>query len=272
MRNNLKPGRFLEAYADDIALILHNCWEELGELFRIMDEIFAATNLRINLEKSVIIPLFAAKLEKVKERIGQIWPHLAALEVAECAKYLGFWVGPIGSNESSWKKPAIKFSERCTTANSLGNGKTTAIAGANMYGYFILSYVAMLREPTEQLIKLSEHLNRVLLGGPYRWLPDVLTGIAKSHLNMGIAPQVLVDYCFAVKLRLICRNCIDWEACCNKLDLLRSSLNRISARRDERPCFSISVGNLWEKQISVRVPERAAAQGMQNLKKYKERT
>ena len=209
----------------------------------------------------LVVPLFLAKLDKIKSRIKSKWPHLADLDVAYLAKYLGLWFGPKDAKEASWRKPLLKFAQRCDIAGSLNSGATLTIAGANIYGYSTLSFVAQVREPTEEMIKLSKHCNRKLLGGPYHWLPDSLAGVMQSHLYLANAPLTIVDYCLAIRLRVICSNTLDWKASCNKLDQARILMNARSGTADERSCISLAVGNPWEREICCRVLERAANEG-----------
>ena len=101
-----------------------------------------------------------------------------------------------------------QFDSRGIEASLLGDGKCSGIVACNIYSYSVLSFVAQIRNPPKALRDNANHLNRVLLKGPYRWMPDELIPVMQTHLVLPAAPYNLEIYCKAVQLRLICSNSI----------------------------------------------------------------
>ena len=74
------------------------------------------------------------------------------------------------------------------------------------------------QNPPLALLKNAKHINRLVMRGPYRWMPDELLSLADQYLNLAGAPQDLETYCLAIKLRVICSNSLDWETSCRIVD------------------------------------------------------
>ena len=100
LQSNLQMGRTVKGYADDAFLILHDIWNELGHVFMLLEVVARATNLQVNLRKTIIVPLWTCVVTRVREIIGRKFPHLSEIAVAGAAKYLGFWIGKKYSCES----------------------------------------------------------------------------------------------------------------------------------------------------------------------------
>ena len=61
------------------------------------------------------------------------------------------------------------------------------------------------------------HINRLLVGGPYRWMPDALSTICKPYVNVAAANCDLEALALAIKLRVICSNTLPWEVDCSRV-------------------------------------------------------
>ena len=67
----------VSAYADDLAMILHNLWMGLPLLARALAAVAVAARLELNFDNAVIAPLFRLPLQRVRDRIREVCvPHL----------------------------------------------------------------------------------------------------------------------------------------------------------------------------------------------------
>ena len=256
IEKNLAPGRCIKGYADDVFLILHNIWNELGHLFITLGVIANATNLRVNVKKTIIVPLWACAVARVRAMIGRRFPHLSHLEVAETAKYLGFWVGP-GAGDTTWIAPLRKFLGRAADCRNLGGGTCVAINAINTYAYSVLGFTCQLRDPTAEVIRTCKHFNRKVMGGPYRWLPDELIPTAKIYLGAKAQPFDIEVLALTTKLRVICGNTLDWQQECTEI----RQANQVRADRDGRTLLELTENDEWRCRLSCFVLQRAAVEG-----------
>ena len=97
------PESTVRAYADDNAMITDNF---------IHREFAQISNLRLNLPKTVLIPLWPHQPEQLKKTLlRDDMPEWCAAEVASWSRYLGFAVG-LGRGTHSWDKALPKFRSR----------------------------------------------------------------------------------------------------------------------------------------------------------------
>ena len=81
------------AFADDIAGLLVN-WNRDGPILaQIFDEFSKISNLYLNIEKTVCIPLWPQGVEEVSKGIDRVTPKWADTQVCDKGVYLGFMVG-----------------------------------------------------------------------------------------------------------------------------------------------------------------------------------
>ena len=160
-------------------------------------------------------------------------------------------------SQLSWEKPAKKFEARAYEARKLGNGKCTGIVSCNIYSYSTLAFVAQIREPPQDLCKKADHLNRILLGGPYRWMPDELIPMMQSHMSLPCAPYSLEILCKAIRLRFICSNSVPWAGECLRL----SRIPAIDPRNDPSPLQSLGGTDDWLPRLTCKILEQTANEG-----------
>ena len=77
----------------------------LQAVFNTFREYAGFSNLKLNLKKMVLIPLFLpGKLEEAGQRLKGYLPEAELMEITDHAKYLGVMVGP-GGVEHFWEAP-----------------------------------------------------------------------------------------------------------------------------------------------------------------------
>ena len=86
--------RVLRAFADDTALILQHR-DHLDEVFGIFRDYAVFSNLHLNLNNAVCIPLaYEGTIEQARSAILQDFPLAALMAIAESDLYLGILLGP----------------------------------------------------------------------------------------------------------------------------------------------------------------------------------
>lgn len=250
-----------KGYENDIYILLQNLWRDLGPIWSALAVIARATNLHVNIQKTFLVPLWRQGLDIIKKRFNCRWPELEKIVIVDYAKYLGFMIGPSAVGES-WVEPKCKFIKRAGEAAKLGGGTCISINALNIYGYPTLSHVAQLKLPTKELEVAARHANRLAMQGSYRWLPDILMGTTNAYLDCGAQPNLLCDYCFAIRARVIAANILDWKSDCDIIEKLGRKSARIDGRtlnelagdnkqRDNLPCIVLRNTAIEAKKLGL---------------------
>jgi hypothetical protein len=139
-------GHDIFAYADDLALVLHEFWKQLPALDSTLAYIAVGAGLKVNWKKVQLIPLWReADCDLMKRRLSASCPHWKPAKIGFSAKYLGILVGPGASDTSAFADPFIKYIDRCRFINKMGLGWTRAAAMHNIFALPVLSYVAQVQ-------------------------------------------------------------------------------------------------------------------------------
>jgi hypothetical protein len=159
------------AFADDTAAVLKNFFHSMPAVAGLFGEYAKISGLYLNFSKTVVIPLWMPR-EKVYEDIGAMLKDLGdgwdQVLVRNCAKYLGFLVGP-GRSDEVWTKPAEKWRTRAKAWASAGVGLQFDALLYNVFCASVLTFLAQM-EPVPDCIHAQElpamlHLAK----GPTAW-------------------------------------------------------------------------------------------------------
>ena len=104
----LCPDACIRAYADDLAIVLPNGIASCSLLEDLFHGYATISGLKLNIDKTVCIPLFHFQVERLREQRSMAAPTWAGMLVKDTAKYLGMYIGP-GRGQSSWKTPLEKY-------------------------------------------------------------------------------------------------------------------------------------------------------------------
>ena len=85
-----------------------------GTIRNIFDDFGDISNLRLNIPKTVLIPLWGPGQKNRQEFIQEVAPVWQGCDVKTCSRYRGFVEGP-GRGNTSWHKTVPKFEERALT-------------------------------------------------------------------------------------------------------------------------------------------------------------
>ena len=144
------PTAVVRAYADDTAVLIQNLWTDTPILAKIFADFGNMSNLRLNLNKTVFIPLFPhPDLATVQSRLTHTTPLWNAVQFSYSARYLGFTLGP-EADDKSWQEPTAKFLRRAQAWTDQQLGLYCTTTSYNVFALSVLTYIAQVLTPTPE--------------------------------------------------------------------------------------------------------------------------
>ena len=200
------PDCECKAFADDIAAILTDWWQQSPILERVFHEFEQISNLALNIAKTVCIPLWTKGLGEVRVRTPQLIPRWANVGVDVKGTYLGFVVGP-GKGTGSWDKPLKKFRDRVARWSRIGGGMQLAALAYNVFALSTLLYIAQLEPVPEFVIQEERRLVLAMFPGPGTWITPEDLWCLKDGFGFAKCPQSLTFVARAAKFRVSTLGC-----------------------------------------------------------------
>ena len=161
-------GCFTRAYADDTVVLVQDVARALPTLELLFHELEQIAGLKLNLRKSVMIPLNSKGLEHNQaefESKANLWKGMV---VQYQAKYLGFMMGP-HKGSKSWNKPLDKFKARIHMWQDIPCGLHWQTRLHNTFILPTLLFIAQLEKPGDEILKTSENAMTKISKGPGTW-------------------------------------------------------------------------------------------------------
>ena len=165
----LLPSALPRAYADDLALISANVFQDLPLLRRVFADYARISNLHLNLGKTVLTPLWPASPQEVRTTVYDAVPEWASVKIQGHGEYLGFQLGPSAS-DSSWDKPLKKFIDRAAAWGRTGCGFQLSALALQVYITPVLGFVSQLLPARGDWEVWLRKACSKLFPGPFRWL------------------------------------------------------------------------------------------------------
>ena len=191
------PGACTRAYADDLALVHHRILSHAGTLQDIFFEYESITGLRLNIDKTVFVPLFLHDVCDLRTSLVDAAPLWGALPIAGKAKYLGFVLGP-DRGIDTWTAAATKYEDRARTWGKMSLGMLSTMDAYQVFIAPVFMFLAQLDPVPNIFDKLEEKVGRILFPGPRGWI-DTCTLKRATDLHF---PKNLCDIrCSAVACR-----------------------------------------------------------------------
>ena len=126
------PEDLLRAYADDTALVTRDVWQSATTFVPLFAEFASISGLAFNLCKTVFVPLGDMSLDSFRGQLERLFPGWGAANVRHWAEYLGFVLGPDGT-EKTWRKALVKVRLRTELWATLGLGLHYTSVAYNVY-------------------------------------------------------------------------------------------------------------------------------------------
>jgi hypothetical protein len=198
----------ITAFADDIAIVVANIFTMLPDILRCFRSWAAASALRLNSRKYVIIPLWVYDAAMILRWIRYVAPDFASCRIAACAKYLGVLFGP-GADTLQWKPIEHKVLSRAAEASFVGFGFIDRVIHFKMHGTSTVMFKAQFADLTPEMLTAYRKAEQRLVAAPWMALaPEILHALVALGLPAGLADiQILAT---AAKLRLVASSATFW--------------------------------------------------------------
>ncbi|CAI7828083.1 unnamed protein product, partial [Closterium sp. NIES-54] len=130
-------------YADDTMLVLKGK-RQIERAEELLEEFGARSGLRVNKDKSALLPLGANLKEKRSVSLDFAW-----VNPQDAERLLGVWVSPSGSAEVTWDKALARAVEELIKWQSHNLTTTARVAVVNAYVCPILAFQGQVYPPSE---------------------------------------------------------------------------------------------------------------------------
>ena len=141
------------------------------------------------MKKTIFIPLWkVCDIGGLRRIVRELWPAWSQIVISDCGKYLGFMIGP-GGSESMWSKSLGKVQKRIAEWAQIHPGMMYTILAHNHFIAPIISYIAQLVPPSNEVVHFFDTVVYKLFPGPGNW---ITTALARSLRNIGFSAE-LVD-------------------------------------------------------------------------------
>ena len=164
----LKPGSLVRAFADDTAMVVHDWWGHANEIFALFDHFATVSGLRLNLPKTVVIPLWEQDVQEIQAELQRRLPERSGVSFCAWGRYLGFATGP-QKDVHSWDKAVAKFLESFQGWSWNTLGLQYAAAAYNTYLISLLLFVGQLERPAPAALNAESAMLRRVAVGPGNW-------------------------------------------------------------------------------------------------------
>jgi len=200
------PDCICRAFADDIAAVITD-WDSQGPILeRIFWDFQLISNLGLNVNRTICIPLWCHGKEEIQGLLAQQVPTWAQIHLDTKGKYLGFIIGP-GKSAGSWDKPFKKYKDRVSRWSRAGGGMQYAAMAYNVFALSTLLYIAQL-EPVPNFVVKEERKQVVsMFPGPGNWLTPEDARFLRENFSLAKSAQPLSLVARAAKLRVSALGC-----------------------------------------------------------------
>ena len=153
-------------------------------------------NLRLNLSKTVVIPLFLQPdLTSTKATLTRSIPTWSSAQFSYSARYLGFTLGP-ETNTKSWQDPLAKFRQRAQAWTDRHLGLYCTATSYNVFALSVLTYLAQILTPPQEAFQSETDALQKLAPGLKNWISTTdliwlqhLTGHPRSLASLKLTSK-----------------------------------------------------------------------------------
>jgi len=206
MLDHKLSGLTCRAFADDIAAIVKDWWQQGPIMESVFSDFHLISNLELNINKTVCIPLWPEGIEDIRHNIGQRIPSWANLAVKDCGTYLGFVIGP-GKGSQSWEKPLARYTDRVRQWSKIGGGRHFATLAYNTFAISTLMFIGQLEQPPQDALNREKELVVSMYPGGTSWIIPSDAWYAKEMYGFAKSAQPLCWSVRAAQLRVAVLGC-----------------------------------------------------------------
>jgi hypothetical protein len=199
------------AFADDIAIVALNLFMTLRALAPVFALFQAASCLKVNPGKTVVIPLWRNGCFETRRWLPDCLPVWSAFKVALCGRFLGYMIGPAAA-DTRFDLTLDKYWQRGMMARAAGGGFFGNLLHYHIFGVSVLGYLFQLAEPPKQAYALERRILQYLTHGPWQALPNEGL-LALTDLGFHIEPRALRDISVAARFRTAEQSTVFLQCC-----------------------------------------------------------
>ena len=156
-------------FADDVGMVLPLATRHFARIIQVYDDFAKFSGLRLNLRKTVVIPLRPVTLDVARTLLARHSPAARDMEFAFHGTYLGFAIGP-ERQQDLWCKAIGKFRSRVMHWRSAQLSLHQACLSYNTFIVIVMSYLWQLSPPPPEVRALESLALRKLAPGPGNWI------------------------------------------------------------------------------------------------------
>ena len=161
--NHRRPAMGLRAFADDTAAVHPEIQQEAQKVMDIFKDYGRMSNLHLNLNKTVVIPLSTEPIKEWSRAFLPNCPSWNGVKIARWGRYLGYAVGPQGRIHN-FTACEEKLDLRGKLWQVLPRGLHGACVAYNTYCASLPTYHVQLQDPTGTLLEAEkENITQMLL-------------------------------------------------------------------------------------------------------------
>ena len=162
------PSCIVRAFADDTALVTDDFHRHASSIYHIFEEFASISCLRLNLPKTILVPLWPSTPTSVSRMLHDTHPEWNNVEVSYASRYLGFIIGPEACSRN-WSKATEKFNSRCQVWRQLHLGLQYDARIYRTFCFSVLGFILQLVAPPEATIQAERAALRKFVPGPGNW-------------------------------------------------------------------------------------------------------
>ena len=220
------PLQMVRAFADDTAMIVDHFHRHAEVIMFLFQQFGRISNLKLNLPKTVIIPLWHTTIPNFQLFLRSDLPSWAAVTVAFAAKYLGYLVGP-QSHKNGWSAAIAKFRARVRQWEEVCLGMQYDCRVYRVFMFSLFGFLAQLTVPPKEALEAEKWALRRVAKGPGNWCRTSDLFQLKDAFGFPYSFPSLEATARAAKLRVMEYEEVDFRGCAEQLSDARYSLDRV---------------------------------------------
>ena len=180
-------------------------------------EFQAISCLKLNLPKTVLVPLWKSEVGQIRRMLQDMYPNWARVDVSYASRYLGFMLGP-EAGETGWNKATCKFEQRCRSWSTLRLGLQYDVRVYKVFCFSVLGFLWQLMPLPSNWDRLEQWALRKFAPGPGNWATPMDLFCLKAWYGSHFAFPSMRLTALAAKLRVF--RLEDGDFLARKADLL----------------------------------------------------
>jgi hypothetical protein len=165
-----RPLNSIGAFADDIVITVLNLLPALRYLFPLFNLLARAAGLRLNANKTVIIPLGLTTEFMIRRFLIDVLPGWGDILVQPAGKLLGVLIGP-GAGDQRWAAATAKYWKRSRDAKATTGGFSQALLHYRIFAVSVLQHLMSFTNMPKATLHMENLAVQGLTRSPFNTFP-----------------------------------------------------------------------------------------------------